>query len=214
MAARAADAAHGRTASRSRPGSGRWLDPAWRTSVEAWVAGRAGAARPADRRARSSSRTSGRGRRRCASRPTAGPSGSRRPDPAPRTRARCWRSSRGLAPSARSCRWPSTRPGRGSSSTTPGRRSARPRPDGRGDHDLAAWERILAEYAALQRSVEGEAAVAGDAGRGHARRAAGAPGRGAGPARGRRSDLGPGRRPGTGRRRGRARSRLGGPARR
>ncbi len=31
------------------------------------------------------------------------------------------------------------------------------RPDGTGDHDLAAWERILAEYAALQRAVEGEA---------------------------------------------------------
>jgi hypothetical protein len=31
------------------------------------------------------------------------------------------------------------------------------RPDGNGDHDLAAWERILAEYAALQRSVEGTA---------------------------------------------------------
>jgi phosphotransferase family enzyme len=34
------------------------------------------------------------------------------------------------------------------------------RPDGRGDHDLAAWERILAEYAALQRSVESDDAVA------------------------------------------------------
>ncbi len=34
------------------------------------------------------------------------------------------------------------------------------RPDGTGDHDLVAWERILAEYAALQRSLEGEAAVA------------------------------------------------------
>ena len=33
------------------------------------------------------------------------------------------------------------------------------RPDGRGDHDLGAWERILAEYAVLQRSLEGEAAV-------------------------------------------------------
>jgi hypothetical protein len=33
------------------------------------------------------------------------------------------------------------------------------RPDGTGDHDLLAWERILAEYAALQRSVESEAAV-------------------------------------------------------
>ena len=33
-------------------------------------------------------------------------------------------------------------------------------PDGHGDHDLAAWERILPEYAALQRSVEGEADVA------------------------------------------------------
>lgn len=32
------------------------------------------------------------------------------------------------------------------------------RPDGTGDHDLVAWERILAEYAALQRSVEGTAA--------------------------------------------------------
>ena len=34
------------------------------------------------------------------------------------------------------------------------------RPDGTGDHDLVAWGRILGEYAALQRSVEGEAAVA------------------------------------------------------
>ena len=30
------------------------------------------------------------------------------------------------------------------------------RPDGLGDHDLGAWERILAEYATLQRSVEGD----------------------------------------------------------
>jgi hypothetical protein len=30
------------------------------------------------------------------------------------------------------------------------------RPGGTGDHDIAAWERILPEYAALQRSVEGE----------------------------------------------------------
>jgi hypothetical protein len=30
------------------------------------------------------------------------------------------------------------------------------RPDGTGDHDLRAWERILAEYAALQRSLENE----------------------------------------------------------
>ena len=37
------------------------------------------------------------------------------------------------------------------------------RPDGTGDHDIAAWERILAEYAALQRSRRGR----GD-GRGHA----------------------------------------------
>jgi hypothetical protein len=28
------------------------------------------------------------------------------------------------------------------------------RPDGTGDHDIGAWERILAEYAALQRAVE------------------------------------------------------------
>ncbi|MEP6639136.1 MAG: phosphotransferase [Chloroflexota bacterium] len=34
------------------------------------------------------------------------------------------------------------------------------RPDGTGDHDLAAWERILREYAALQRSLEGLDAVA------------------------------------------------------
>ena len=34
------------------------------------------------------------------------------------------------------------------------------RPDGDGDHDLAAWGRLLAEYAELQRSVESEAAVA------------------------------------------------------
>jgi hypothetical protein len=33
------------------------------------------------------------------------------------------------------------------------------RPDGTGDHDLLAWERILGEYAVLQRSLEGEAAV-------------------------------------------------------
>jgi hypothetical protein len=34
------------------------------------------------------------------------------------------------------------------------------RPDGTGDHDLDAWERILAEYAELQRSLEGEMTVA------------------------------------------------------
>ena len=34
------------------------------------------------------------------------------------------------------------------------------RPDGHGDHDLGAWERILGEYAELQRSVEGGSAVA------------------------------------------------------
>jgi len=34
------------------------------------------------------------------------------------------------------------------------------RPDGLGDHDLRAWERILPEYAGLQRSVEGATAVA------------------------------------------------------
>jgi hypothetical protein len=32
------------------------------------------------------------------------------------------------------------------------------RPDGTGDHDLEAWERILAEYAAVQRAVESDAA--------------------------------------------------------
>ena len=37
------------------------------------------------------------------------------------------------------------------------------RPDGTGDHDLVAWERILAEYAALQRSVEGRGGGRGDA---------------------------------------------------
>ena len=34
------------------------------------------------------------------------------------------------------------------------------RPAGDGDHDLRAWARILAEYGALQRSVEGDEAVA------------------------------------------------------
>ena len=34
------------------------------------------------------------------------------------------------------------------------------RPAGDGDHDLGAWERILPEYAQLQRSVEGDDAVA------------------------------------------------------
>jgi hypothetical protein len=34
------------------------------------------------------------------------------------------------------------------------------RPDGDGDHDLSAWLRILPEYAAVQRSVDGEDAVA------------------------------------------------------
>ncbi|HEU5203074.1 MAG TPA: phosphotransferase [Candidatus Limnocylindrales bacterium] len=42
------------------------------------------------------------------------------------------------------------------------------RPDGSGDHDLEAWERILREYAALQRSLESGEAVA-------AMRAAGVP---------------------------------------
>ena len=32
------------------------------------------------------------------------------------------------------------------------------RPDGTGDHDIAAWERILAEYGPLQRSIEADAA--------------------------------------------------------
>ena len=35
----------------------------------------------------------------------------------------------------------------------------RTRPDGHGDHDLAAWLRILPEYAELQRSVENEPAA-------------------------------------------------------
>jgi hypothetical protein len=34
------------------------------------------------------------------------------------------------------------------------------RPDGSGDQDLAAWDRILREYAALQRSLESDVAVA------------------------------------------------------
>jgi hypothetical protein len=34
------------------------------------------------------------------------------------------------------------------------------RPDGTGDQDLHAWERVLSEYAGLQRSLESEAAVA------------------------------------------------------
>ena len=34
------------------------------------------------------------------------------------------------------------------------------RPAGDGDHDLGAWERILPEYAQLQRSIEGDDAVA------------------------------------------------------
>jgi hypothetical protein len=34
------------------------------------------------------------------------------------------------------------------------------RPDGTGDHDLEAWDRILREYAALQRSLEDEATTA------------------------------------------------------
>jgi hypothetical protein len=34
------------------------------------------------------------------------------------------------------------------------------RPDGQGDHDLDAWERILREYAVLQRSLESPPAVA------------------------------------------------------
>jgi hypothetical protein len=34
------------------------------------------------------------------------------------------------------------------------------RPDGTGDHDLTAWERILREYAVLQRSLESDEAVA------------------------------------------------------
>jgi len=42
------------------------------------------------------------------------------------------------------------------------------RPDGSGDHDLEAWERILREYAALQRSLESGEAVS-------AMRAAGVP---------------------------------------
>ena len=112
----------GRIARRSRPGSGRGsIRPGGHRSTHgsraSWCGSTAGS------RARSSSRTCGHGRRRCASRPRPRPSGSRRPDPARRTRGRSWRSSARRASSVRCCRWPSTRPGRGSSSTTPGRRS-------------------------------------------------------------------------------------------
>ena len=47
----------------------------------------------------------------------------------------------------------------------PGRPSVPAGPDGLGDHDLAAWERILPEYATLQRSVEGAAVRRRDGGR-------------------------------------------------
>ena len=87
-------------------------------------------------------------------------SGSRRPDPARRTRGRSWRSSARLG--VRRAVLPlavhPTRPWLLFDDAGPTLRAGRP--DGRGDHDLAAWERILTEYAGLQRSVEGEAAVA------------------------------------------------------
>ena len=60
---------------------------------EAWIEADARRRSAAASAGRSSSRTSGRGRPRCASRPTAAPSGSRRPGPGRRTKVRCSRSS-------------------------------------------------------------------------------------------------------------------------
>ena len=45
-----------------------------------------------------------------------------------------------------------------------GRTLRQQRPDGTGDHDLAAWERVLAAYAGLQRSLEADADALLDAG--------------------------------------------------
>ena len=144
----------GRIARRSRPGSGRGSTrPGGQRSRRGPRASWRGSA--AGSRARSSSRTCGRGRRRCASRPRPRPSGSRRPDPGPRTRGRSWRSSarHGVERAVLPLAVHPTRPWLLFDDAGPTLRASRP--DGRGDHDLAAWERILTEYAALQRSRRG-----------------------------------------------------------
>ena len=85
------------------------------------------------------------------------PSGSRRRARAPRTKGRCSRSS-GATASSDVLLPLAVHPERPWLLLDDGGPTLRAtRPDGTGDHDIAAWERILPEYAALQRSVEGEA---------------------------------------------------------
>ena len=160
MAARAADAAPGDgIARRSRPGSGPGSTRpgghrSRRGSRASWRGSAAGS------RARSSSRTCGRGRRRCASRPTRRRSGSRRPDPAPRTRVRSWRSSAraGVERAVLPLAVHPTRPWLLFDDAGPTLRASRP--DGHGDHDWPRWERILTEYASPAAVLEGDRSVA------------------------------------------------------
>ena len=172
---------------RGRPSTRLGRDASWPRSV-------------ARSRGRSSSRTCGRGRRRSASRPTAASPGSRRAAPGRRTKGRCWRCSARGTSSASSC---PGRPPRAAVApvrrrrTDPARRRGR---TGDGDHDLGAWERILPEYAALQRSRRGRRRRRRDARRGRPGRAARGADRGAGAAPRRRRGVGPADARGDGRR--------------
>ena len=167
-------------------GARTWLDPAWRAGALAWAeAELAAAGRIADRAAGAAARPAVVDR-----------------DPPPdrwrpglvqgeRSGLRARRAAAGGVPRTAGCatcccRWPFTRRHPWLLFEDGGPTLRATRPDGTGDHDIGAWERILAEYAALQRSLEGGGGGRGDAGRRDAGWTAGPPRRRAGaPARGR-----------------------------
>ena len=110
------------------------------------------------------------------------------------TKARCcWRSAT-WASAESSCRWPSSRQRGWILFDDAGPTLRATRPDGHGDHDLAAWERILPEYAAAAALGRGAGRDRADARGRDSGRAAGSAASGAGTAARRR--LASGTRPG------------------
>jgi hypothetical protein len=159
VAARGADAAPGEDRETILTGIRTWLDPVWRSSVEAWVAGEL------TRLGRS----------------IAGPIEQPHVRPwattmrIPMDGAPVWFKATGPGPAYEGpllevlraagveravlpLAVHPTRPWLLFDDAGPTLRARRS--DGRGDHDLAVWERILTEYATLQRSVEGDAVLA------------------------------------------------------
>ena len=159
MAAKAADAASGPDRETIPTGIRTWLDPAWRASVEAWLAGEL--ARLGRRIAGTIEQPHIRPWATTMRIPTEGsPVWFKATGPGPAYEGpllevlRAAGVERAVLPLAVH----PSRPWLLFDDAGPTLRASRR--DGRGDHDLAAWERILTGYAALQRSVEGDAVVA------------------------------------------------------